>query len=63
LKIYKIIIKMEQKEIISITFGEQVENHHGMEKIGELAKEGYKTSELKVIKFKIHFQQNLIYTL
>ena len=35
---------------ISITFGERVENHHGMQMIGELASSGYSIKELLEIK-------------
>ena len=44
---------MQFDETISITFGEQVENHHGMEKIGKIADEGYSIKDLEKIKKKL----------
>ena len=44
---------MDPKRTITITFGEQVENHVGMQKIGELAENGYSLSDLNEIKTKI----------
>src|SRR5438132_4058821 len=38
------------KSTITLTFGDQAENHVGMKKIGTLAKEGFSVKELKKIK-------------
>lgn len=38
---------MEYSDTFTITFGGQVENHVGMEKIGQLEKEGFTVQELK----------------
>ena len=35
---------------ISITFGERVENHHGMQMVGSLAESGFNIEELKISK-------------
>jgi hypothetical protein len=37
-------------ETYTITFGDQAENHVGMEKIGSLAKEGFTLNELRIAK-------------
>jgi hypothetical protein len=42
---------------ITITFGEQVENHVGMQKIGELAEEGYSLEDLTDIKNNILYDR------
>src|SRR5205085_2044104 len=39
--------------ILTITFGERVENHVGMQMLGELRKEGFTTAELKNLCDKI----------
>lgn len=40
------------KEVYTITYGEQAENHAGMQKIGKMAKEGFNLDELKNAKKK-----------
>ena len=44
---------MTQNETISITFGEQVENHRVMEKIGQLAENGYDVQDFDEIIKKL----------
>jgi hypothetical protein len=53
---------MQFDETISLTFGEQVENHHGMEKIGKIADEGYSIDDFKKIVKKLE-KNNITYTL
>jgi len=51
---YNIIAKKENKKIeecITITFGDRAENHVGMQKIGELADEGFTVSDLKKAQY------------
>ena len=46
--------KLSTKSTITITFGDAAENHVGMQKIGELAKHGFKVKEL--LKFQENFK-------
>ena len=62
------IVGKERKGTFSITFCEQAENHVGMQKIGEIAKEGFKLEDLmdvaKRIEGKLDYEIiNLKYTL
>lgn len=41
---------MSLTDTITLTFGDQAENHHGMQIIGSLADEGFKLSELELAK-------------
>lgn len=42
------------KEVYTITYGEQAENHVGMEKIGELSEKGFDLSDLKKAQEKFN---------
>lgn len=47
------------QEIYTITYGEQAENHHGMQKIGKLATEGFNLKDLQEAE-KLFKKQGLI---
>jgi hypothetical protein len=43
------LFNLLEKGAITLTFGEQIENHIGMQKIGKIASEGFKSEDLKNI--------------
>jgi len=45
--------RSQLKPTITITFGEQVENHAGMEKVGSMASEGFSVEELQTAMKKL----------
>jgi len=53
LKPQKIPIKLPSSTTtITITFGDQAENHHGMQKLGQMADVGFSIDDLKICKEK-----------
>ena len=44
--------KLDTTETITITFGDQAENHHGMMKLGKLADVGFSIEDLKLAEHK-----------
>lgn len=53
--------KKKYRDTITVTFGDQAENHVGMQKLGELAKEGFTIEDLNEINKKLEHKTKTEY--